>query len=99
MKIASVYITCIAALVFVQACSRSSDEQAPMASAEAEHVEIVKNDLFAIISLQGSPCQQVVSYDIQDELDYVATCETGDRYRVHVSSEGKVHVNTHESKE
>jgi len=68
MKIVSVYFTCIVALVFFQACSRSSDEQASMVSAEAEHAEIVKRDLFAIISLQGSPCQQVVSYDIQDEL-------------------------------
>ena len=95
MKVAVVFFVCIAGLMFVQACSDSGNQQTPSASAVAEHAEIVKKDLFAIISLQGSSCEQVVSYDVQDELDYVATCQTGERYRVHVSSEGRVHVNTH----
>ncbi len=99
MKIASMCLVFIIGLIFVQACSRSVDEQTPTVSADAEHSNIVKRDLFAIISLQGSPCQQVISYDLQNELDYVATCETGDRYRVHVSSEGKVHVSTHQDTE
>ena len=99
MIITPVRFICMASLVFLQACSLNSDEQAAEASADGEHAEIVKRDLFAIISLQGSPCQQVVSYDIQQKLDYIATCETGDRYRIHVSSEGKVHVNPHEYEE
>jgi hypothetical protein len=99
MKIASGCIMCAVSLILVQACSNESDEQAATVSDDAEHAEIIKRDLFAIISLQGESCQQVISYEVQDELDYVATCETGDRYRVHVSSEGKVHVNVHEGTE
>ena len=90
---------CAVSLILVQACSNDSDEQAATGSDDADHAEIIKRDLFAIISLQGEPCQQVISYEGQDELDYVATSETGDRYRVHVSSEGKVHVNVHEGTE
>ena len=99
MKIASICTLCVVGMLLVQACSRDSDEQAATVSGDAEHAEIIKRDLFAIISLQGAPCQQVISYNIQDELDYVATCDTGDRYRVHVSAEGKVHVNAHEGTE
>lgn len=99
MKIASICTLCVVGMILVQACSKDSDEQAATVSDDAEHTEIVKRDLFAIISLQGAPCQQVISYEIQDKLDYVATCENGDRYRVHVSAEGKVHVNAHESTE
>jgi len=96
MKIAFIITLCAAGLVFVQACSKDSDEGAAIVVDDAEHTEIVKRDLFAIISLQGSPCQQVINYEVQNELDYVATCATGNRYRVHVSSEGMVHVNTHD---
>jgi len=96
MRIISICAFCVAGLTLVQACSNGGDQDAAIMSDDAEHAEIIKRDLFAIISLQGSTCQQVISYEIQDELDYVATCETGDRYRVHVSSEGRVHVNAHE---
>jgi len=99
MRIASICVLYVAGLIFVQACSEGNYEDAAIATDDAEHAEIVKRDLFAIISLQGAPCQRVIEYDVQDELDYVATCETGDRYRVHVSSEGRVHVNAHEGTE
>jgi len=99
MRIISICVLCVAGLILVQACSNSSDQDATIISDDAEHAEIVKRDLFAIISLQGVPCQRVVSYAVQDELDYVATCESGDRYRVHVSVEGQVHVNAHAGKE
>jgi len=99
MRIISICALCVAGLILVQSCSNGSDQDATIISDDAEHAEIVKRDLFAIISLQGAPCQRVVSYDVQDELDYVATCETGDRYRVHVSSAGRVHVNAHEGTE
>ena len=99
MNIASSCIMCAVSLILVQACSNDRDEQAATVSDDADHAEIIKRDLFAVISLQGESCQQVISYEVQDELDYVAACETGDRYRVHVSSEGKVHVNAHEGTE
>ncbi len=60
-----------------------------------EHADIVKQDLFAVITLTGTPCGEVVEYVVQGELDYLATCETGDRYRVHVTAEGNVNVVDH----
>jgi hypothetical protein len=62
-------------------------------------LEIVKRDLFAIISLQASPCREIVNYEVNKQLDYVATCETSDWYGIHVSAEGKVHVKTHNDPE
>ncbi len=95
MKYASICTMCTVCVLFVQACATTQDSQSTIASGDAEHSEIIKRDLFAIISLQGAPCKEVISYELQDELDYVADCATGDRYRVHVSSEGGVHVREH----
>ena len=48
-------------------------------------------DLTAVIALNGKPCGEVVSYEIQGENDFVATCKDGNRYHVHVK-EGRVVV-------
>ena len=48
-------------------------------------------DLTAVIALNGKPCGEVVSYTVQADNDYVATCKDGNRYRVHVS-DGRVVV-------
>ena len=50
----------------------------------------VRKDLTAVIALQGLPCGQVVSVVRQGENDYIASCQDGNRYRVFVSSEGRV---------
>ncbi|MGB5104791.1 MAG: hypothetical protein WBO04_15935 [Steroidobacteraceae bacterium] len=47
-------------------------------------------DLAAVIALQGLPCGQVVSASQQGEDDYVASCESGDRYRVSVEKIEKI---------
>ena len=48
-------------------------------------------DLAAVIALQGKPCGEVVSYTVQGDNDFVATCKDGNVYRVHVK-DGRVVV-------
>ena len=50
-----------------------------------------RQDLAAVIALQGKPCGEVVSYVTQADNDFVATCKDGNRYRVHVK-DGRVVV-------
>lgn len=50
-----------------------------------------RQDLTAVIALQGKPCGEVVSYVVRGENDFLATCKDGNRYRVYVK-EGRVVV-------
>ena len=50
-----------------------------------------RQDLTAVIALQGKPCGEVVSYVVKGDSDYVATCKDGNRYRVYVK-DGRVVV-------
>ena len=50
-----------------------------------------RQDLSAVIALQGKPCGEVTSYVMQADNDYVATCKDGNIYRVHVK-DGRVVV-------
>jgi hypothetical protein len=50
-----------------------------------------RQDLSAVIALQGKPCGEVVSYSKQADNDFVATCKDGNRYRVYVK-DGRVVV-------
>jgi hypothetical protein len=50
-----------------------------------------KQDLTAVIALNGKPCGEVVSYAVQGDNDFVATCKDKNRYRVYVK-EGRVVV-------
>lgn len=90
----SLIIVCLLVMLVV-GCSNETHDLAELSSDDPDHTEIVKNDLFAVITLQGASCGKVVSYDKQNNLDYVAVCESGDLYRVHVSAEGRVNVNSH----
>jgi hypothetical protein len=49
------------------------------------------DDLTAVIALQAKPCGRVVNAEKRGENDYVATCQDGNRYRVHVR-DGRVIV-------
>jgi hypothetical protein len=51
-----------------------------------------RQDLTAVIALQGKPCGEVVKVETLAENDYVATCKDGNRYHVYVSKEGRVVV-------
>ena len=48
-------------------------------------------DLSAVIALNGQPCGAVVSYTVQGDNDFLATCKDGNRYRVYVK-DGRVVV-------
>jgi hypothetical protein len=50
-----------------------------------------RQDLTAVIALQGKPCGEVVSYVASADNDFVATCKDGNRYHVHVK-DGRVVV-------
>ena len=50
-----------------------------------------RQDLSAVIALQGKPCGEVVSYVVQGDNDFLATCKDGNRYRVYVK-DGRVVV-------
>jgi hypothetical protein len=50
-----------------------------------------RQDLAAVIALQGKPCGEVVSYVVQADNDFLATCKDGNRYHVHVK-DGRVVV-------
>ena len=50
-----------------------------------------RQDLAAVIALQGKPCGEVVSYVVQGDNDFIATCKDGNRYRVSVK-DGRVVV-------
>ncbi len=50
-----------------------------------------RQDLAAVIALQGKPCGEVVSYVAKADNDFVAICKDGNRYRVYVK-DGRVIV-------
>ena len=50
-----------------------------------------RQDLTAVIALQGKPCGEVVSYVAKGDNDFVATCKDGNKYRVFVK-DGRVVV-------
>jgi hypothetical protein len=50
-----------------------------------------RQDLTAVIALNGQPCGEVVSYVVNGDNDYVATCKDGHRYHVYVK-DGRVVV-------
>lgn len=50
-----------------------------------------REDLAAVIALNGKPCGEVASYVVQADNDFIATCKDGNRYRVYVK-DGRVVV-------
>jgi hypothetical protein len=71
------------ALAILAAC-------ASLAAAAADDPK-QRQDLSAVIALQGKPCGEVVSYEAKGDNDFVATCKDGNRYHVHVK-DGRVVV-------
>jgi hypothetical protein len=66
---------------------------APAAIAEEGKDNVsVPRDLFAVITLRGKPCGRVKSYEKRAENDYLVICESGHRYRVHVTEDQRVVV-------
>ena len=58
----------------------------------AQDAEALRNDLTAVIALQGLPCGRVVAADEQAEADYTVSCADGNLYRVYLNAAGRVVV-------
>jgi len=69
-------------LMLLQACTEH----------EPSHEAIIRQDLLTIIETLGSPCEQVSEFESATEYSYSVTCQTGDRYRISVNPEGRVHI-------
>ena len=54
--------------------------------------EALKKDLTAVIALNGMPCGEVIEVAVRAESDYLASCKDGNKYRVHLTAEGRVVV-------
>jgi len=72
--------------------SFGADQNRPDAEQERKHDELVKKDLFAVITLQGHDCGKVVSFERRKKHDYLATCRNGQTFRIYVVPEGRVAV-------
>ena len=77
----------VQALIILQACTEH----------EPSHEAIIQQDLLTIIETLGSPCEQISEFESTTDFSYSVTCETGDRYRISVNPEGRVHIQEHES--
>ena len=62
------------------------------APAFAADDDAVKKDLFTVITLQGLPCGEVVSYTTKNDNDHTVVCKDGNRYHVYVNPQGRVVV-------
>jgi len=58
----------------------------------AAYEEALKNDLTAVIALQGLPCGEVVAVTVQAENDYAVSCKDGNKYHVYLNAAGRVVV-------
>ena len=74
----TIALSCVAGILVAQSSLAADDPKR-------------REDLTAVISLQGKPCGEVVSYVVQADNDFLATCKDGNRYRVHVK-DGRVVV-------
>ncbi len=52
----------------------------------------VRKDLFTVITLQGQPCGEVVSFTTKSDNDHSVVCKDGNRYHVYVNAQGRVVV-------
>jgi hypothetical protein len=52
----------------------------------------VNKDLFTVITLQGLPCGEVVSFTTKGDNDHIANCKDGNRYHVFLNAQGRVVV-------
>ena len=80
----STRIAGLAITVFAAASAATSSLAADDAS--------VKKDLITVITLQGLPCGEVVSYTTKNDNDHVVVCKDGNRYHVYVNAQGRVVV-------
>jgi len=54
--------------------------------------EAIKMDLLTALTLEGHPCDAVISFEIKSETDNIATCENGRRFRLSLTEDGALKV-------
>ena len=78
-RVAGLLITILAATYFA-APSHAADDVS------------VRKDLFTVITLQGLPCGEVISFTTKSDNDHMVVCKDGNRYHVYVNAQGRVVV-------
>jgi len=76
---------------------QSANAEALNAEEKLSHDEIIKRDLLIVVAAHGVICTAIAAYEQISNHDYVATCESGDKYRTHVSDDGRVHLTPQQS--
>ena len=79
IRMKSLLITFLAAIGFATSSLAADDAS-------------VKKDLFTVITLQGLPCAEVVSFTTKTDNDHMVVCRDGNRYHVYVNAQGRVVV-------
>jgi hypothetical protein len=74
----------LAIAISTAACFAASSLAADDASA--------KKDLFTVITLQGLPCGEVISFTSKSDNDHLVSCKDGNRYHVFLNAQGRVVV-------
>ena len=93
-RIADLFMSIIAAAVQSVSAEAANVEETN-AEETLSHDEIIKRDLLFVVVSHGVICTVVTAYEQISNHDYVATCESGDKYRTHVSDDGRVNVAPH----
>jgi hypothetical protein len=52
----------------------------------------IEQDLLAVLTLRGMPCEAVASYEQLGESDYLVVCTDGPRYRIFIAEGDRVEV-------
>ena len=94
-RIADLFMSIIAAAVQSVSAEAANVEETN-AEETLSHDEIIKRDLLFVVVAHGVICTAVTAYEQLSNHDYVATCESGDKYRAHVSDDGRVNVTPHQ---
>jgi len=81
-----------ALIYFIDVFIPSANAEEMMSQENLSHDEVVKRDLFIVITLHGIHCKSVIGYEKINDQNYVANCETGGQFNVHVSEDGRVIV-------
>lgn len=75
-------------VVWTATCFAASFAASALAADDAS----VRRDLFTVITLQGLPCGEVVSFATRGQNDHVASCKDGNHYHVFLNPQGRVVV-------
>jgi hypothetical protein len=95
VAITDLFMSIIAAAIQPVSAEAVGTEEAN-AEETLSHDEIIKRDLLFVVIAHGVICTAVTAYEQISNHDYVATCEGGDKYRTHVSDDGRVNVAPHQ---